>query len=153
MIKVCQKKFPPFKRKKRFLAVFVTFPKSQKRPKINFFFWKVEIFLARLNHLGKQYFFIFYTFFTFFWPKVAPPSTLRAKKSVKYKFSWKVYKIEIVTFDLNKNWYFIKFWPYMSIYGTFWLLKAKKWGKMGQKRCARSGLHHIWLILMKSVQN
>ena len=41
----------------------------------------------------------------------------------------------------------------MSIWGTFWLLKAKKWGKMGQKRCARTGLHHIWLILMKSVQN
>ena len=41
----------------------------------------------------------------------------------------------------------------MSIWGTFWLLKAKKWGKMGQKRCARSGLHHIWLIIMKSVQN
>ena len=33
------------------------------------------------------------------------------------------------------------------------LLKAKNWGEMGQKRCARSGLHHIWLILMKSVQN
>ena len=33
------------------------------------------------------------------------------------------------------------------------LLKAKNWGEMGQKRCARSGLHHIWPILMKSVQN
>ena len=45
------------------------------------------------------------------------------------------------------------FWLYMSIWGTFWPLKAKKWGKMGQKRCAWSGLQHIWLILMKSVQN
>ena len=124
----CAKKnFHVFKEKNRFLAVFVILEKSQKRPKIVFFFWKVEIFLAHLNHFGKQYFFIFYTFwfdqkkikkdtfFTFFWPKIALPSTLRAKKSLKYKFSWKVYKIEIVTFNLIKNWYFIKFWPYMSV--------------------------------------
>ena len=46
MIKVCQKKFPPFKRKKRFLAVFVIFPKSQKRPKIDFFLKNMKIFFA-----------------------------------------------------------------------------------------------------------
>ena len=122
-----QKFFSCFLRKNWFLAVFVILEKSQKRPKIIFFFWKVEIFLAHLNHLGKQYFFIFYnfgfnqkkikkdTFFHFFWPKIALPSTLRAKKLVKYKFSWKVYKIVIVTFDLNRIWYFIKYWPYMRV--------------------------------------
>ena len=62
MIKVCQKKFACFLRKNWFLAIFVILEKSQKRPKIVFFFWKVEIFLAHLNHLGKQYFSIFYTF-------------------------------------------------------------------------------------------
>ena len=41
----------------------------------------------------------------------------------------------------------------MSIWGTFWPLKAKKWGKMGQNRCARSVTNHVWLILMKSVPN
>ena len=62
MIKVCQEKFSCFLRKKWFLAVFVILEKSQKQAKIIFFFWKVEIFLTHLNHLGKQYFFIFYTF-------------------------------------------------------------------------------------------
>ena len=40
----------------------------------------------------------------------------------------------------------------MSIWGTFFPLKVKKWGKMGQNKCAQSGLHN-WLILMKSVLN
>ena len=52
------KKFPPFKRKNQLLAIFVIFPKSQKQPTNNFFFWKVEIFLAHHNHLRKHYFFI-----------------------------------------------------------------------------------------------
>ena len=46
MIKVYQKKFQPFKRKKRFLNVFVIFPKSQKWPKIDFFFKNMKIFFA-----------------------------------------------------------------------------------------------------------
>ena len=54
--------FSFFWRKKLFLAVFMILEKSQKWPKVNFFFWKVEIFLAHLNHLGKLYFLIFYTF-------------------------------------------------------------------------------------------
>ena len=54
MIKVCQKKFPL--KKNGFLAIFVILAKTQKWPKIHFFFWKVEIFLAHLNHLGKPKF-------------------------------------------------------------------------------------------------
>ena len=38
MIKVCQKKFPPFKIKNGFLAIFVILEKSQKWPKIHFLF-------------------------------------------------------------------------------------------------------------------
>ena len=38
MIKVCPKTCPPFQRKRRFLAIFVILEKSQKRPKIVFFF-------------------------------------------------------------------------------------------------------------------
>ena len=49
MIKVCQKKFPPFKRKNWFLAVFVIFPKSQKRPKIYFSLEKWKFFGTPLS--------------------------------------------------------------------------------------------------------
>ena len=62
MIKGCWIKFPPFKIEKGFLAIFFILPKSRKWPKIHFLFWKVEIFLAHLNHLGRQFFCIFYTF-------------------------------------------------------------------------------------------
>ena len=69
------------------------------------------------------------TFFHFFSPKIALPSTLRAKKLIKYKFSWKVYEIEIVTFDLNKIWYFTKF----EYLGHFLTIKGKKVGENGPK--------------------
>ena len=38
------------------MAIFVILAKSQKLPKIHFFFTKVEIFFAHLNHLGRQFF-------------------------------------------------------------------------------------------------
>ena len=93
------KKFPPFKRKKYFLAVFVILEKSQKWPKVDFFFWKVEIFSAHLNHLRKLYFLIFYTFWfvkkmgenenknTFVHGHFLP---FLAKKLQKYQFLWKI---------------------------------------------------------------
>ena len=63
MIMVWQKKFPPFKIKNWFLAIFVILAKSQKWPKIYFFsFEKWNFFLAHLNHLGRLNFFVFYTF-------------------------------------------------------------------------------------------
>ena len=46
MIKVCQKKFPLFKIKNGFLAIFVILAKTRKWPKIHFFFGKVEIFFG-----------------------------------------------------------------------------------------------------------
>ncbi len=46
MIKVCQKKFPLFKIKNVFLAIFVILAKTRKWPKIHFFFGKVEIFFG-----------------------------------------------------------------------------------------------------------
>ena len=161
----CAKKNFMFFKKKSIFGRFCDFGKITKTTKNHFFllkggnfFWhtliiwensifSLSILFDSIKKKQKSH------FFHFFWPKIAPPSTLRAKKSVKYKFSWKVYKIVIVTFDLNKIWYFIKYWPYMSIWGTFWPLKAKKWGKMGQNRCARSDSNHVWLILMKSVIN
>ena len=97
MIKVGQKKFSYFLRKNWFLAVFVILEKSQKWPKIIFFFWKVEIFLTHLNHLGKQYFFIFYTFwfnqkkikkdtfFHFFLAKNCPSFNVEGQKVLKIK--------------------------------------------------------------------
>ena len=62
MIKVCQQKFPLFKIKKGFLAIFVILAKTQKWPKINFFFLKVEIFFAHKIQLGRPMFFSFYIF-------------------------------------------------------------------------------------------
>ena len=44
MKKYCFPKWLRCTKKKRFLAVFVIFPKSQKQPKNNVFFWNVEIF-------------------------------------------------------------------------------------------------------------
>ena len=49
---------------------------------------------------------------------------------MKYRFSWKIPFLKLVTFDLICHWYFIHFLPHMSILGTFWPLKAK----MGKNR-------------------
>ena len=62
MIRVCEKKFPLFKIKNGFLAIFVILAKTRKWPKIHFFFWKVEFFFVHLNHLGRPTFFSFYIF-------------------------------------------------------------------------------------------
>ena len=137
MIKLCQKNFM-FLKKKSIFGRFCDFGKNHKNgQKLTFSFERWKFFQHTFiiwENSTFSFFILFYLlkknqkrhFFHFFWQKIAPPSTLRAKKSVEYQFSWNVYKIEIVTFDLIKNWYFIKFWPYMSIWGTFLLLKAKK---------------------------
>ena len=115
-----------FKEKNRFLAIFVILEEITKTDKNSFFLWKGGIFFHHTLNIWENSTFSFSiifdsikkikkSLFSLFWPKIAPPSTLRAKKSVKYKFSWKVYKKEIVTFNLIKNWYFIKYWPYMSV--------------------------------------
>ena len=62
MIKVYQKKYPLFKIKNGFLAIFVILSKTRKWPKINFFLWKVEIFFTHKIQLGRPMFFIFYIF-------------------------------------------------------------------------------------------
>ena len=61
MIKMCGKKFPLLKIKNGFLAIFVILEKITKTAKNNFFL-KKQFFLAHLNHLRKQYFFIWNTF-------------------------------------------------------------------------------------------
>ena len=103
IIKVCGKKFPPFQRKNWFLAVFVILKKITKTTKNLFFLLKGGIFFWHTIIIWGNSTFSFSilfdlikkskkdTFCTLFWPKIALPSTLRAKKSVKYKFSWKVY--------------------------------------------------------------
>ena len=119
MIKVCWKKFPPFKIKNGFLAVFVILPKSQKWPKIDFLFWKVEFFLAHLNHLGRLKFFIFYTF----WfdkkngqnrkkPTFAhgPFFQFLAQKCQKYQFSWKNLFLTIFLWVILVRKCFLYFW-------------------------------------------
>ena len=62
MIRVCEKKFPLFKIKNGFLAIFVILAKTRKWPKINFFFWKVEFFFCTQNSVGETYVFQFLHF-------------------------------------------------------------------------------------------
>ena len=62
MIRVCEIKFPLFKIKNGFLAIFVILAKTRKWPKIHFFFRKVEIFLPHKIQLGRPKFFSFYIF-------------------------------------------------------------------------------------------
>ena len=62
MIKVCQKKFPLFKIKNGFLAIFVILAKTRKWPKIHFFFGKVEIFFVTQNSGGETKIFQFLQF-------------------------------------------------------------------------------------------
>ena len=45
------------------------------------------------------------------------------------------------------------FYTILTVHEYFWPLKEKKWGKMGQNKCARNVPNHVWLILMKSVPN
>ena len=108
------KKFPPFKIKNGFLAIFVNLAKSQKWSKIHFFFWKVEICLTHLNHLGRLKFFIFYTFWFNKkngqnWKKVtfvhSPFFQFLAQKCQKYQFSWKNLFLRI---SVRKD--FLYFW-------------------------------------------
>ena len=63
MIKVCQKKFPPFKRKKYMFGHFCDFAKITKNgQKSIFYFERWKFFLAHLNHSGDN-FFVFYILF------------------------------------------------------------------------------------------
>ena len=105
MIKVCQKKFPPFKRKNGFLAMFVILPKSQKWPKIHFLFRQVEIFFGTPYSFGETKIFHLLYFliqskkrgkiekksllcmahFFSFWPKM-PKISIFMKKSFSMNF-------------------------------------------------------------------
>ena len=62
MIKVCWKKFPPFKIKMDFWP-FLWFCQNHKNgQKSIFYFERWKFFSGNLNHLGRLKFFIFYTF-------------------------------------------------------------------------------------------
>ena len=62
MIKVCWIKFPPFKIEKGFLAIFLFCQNHKNGQKSIFYFERWKFFSAHLNHLGRQFFCIFYTF-------------------------------------------------------------------------------------------
>ena len=83
--------------KKWIFGHFCDFAKITKRPKNHFFFWKWKFFSAHLNHLGRQFFCIFYTFW--FDQKKWAKSKKRhfcawsifsvvGPKKQKYQFSW-----------------------------------------------------------------
>ena len=97
MIKVCQKKFPPFKIKNGFLAIFVILAKSKKMAKNPFYILKGGNFIQHTLIIWGDNFFVFFILFDLIkkMGKIEKKNTFAhgpffqflAQKCQKYKFS------------------------------------------------------------------
>ena len=67
------------------------------------------------------------------WPRLTCSSILKAQKCMKYRFTWTIIFLKLVTYDLNCIWHFIHFLPHIIIWHLL-AVKGKQMWENGPKK-------------------